>query len=83
MNSFGIDYNDFSASDHAGLYKIVDLQLKTGLAVFDSTYLQEWHCQKVEQNIPTKIAVQRLQNDVSDLDYELVRIQQKTKAAER
>lgn len=60
-----------------------DLQNKTGLAILDLTLLQEWHCLKTEQNIQKKKAIQSLQYDVNDLDYELVRIQQAMKASER
>lgn len=83
LSHFGITYNDFSGPIRTNLEDFSDLKRETGLAILDLTYLQEWYCLKVEKNIPKKMAIQSVQCDVSDLDYELVRIQQSMKASER
>lgn len=83
LNHFGVPLDDFSAPIRTSLEEFTDLKDKTGLALLNMTHLQEWSYLNAEQNIPKKMASQSLQCDVSDLDYELVRIQQAMKTSER
>lgn len=83
LNHFGVTLDDFVAPIRTNLEEVSDLKDKTGLALLDITHLQEWYYLNAEQNIPKKLAIQSLQSDVSDMDYELARIQQAMKTSER
>lgn len=81
MNRFGIAYSDFPGRTNLDAFS--ELKNNTGLALLDLTYLQEWHCSKIEQNMPKKIVLHRLQYEGNELDYELLHVKQAIKACER
>lgn len=71
LSCFGINLVDLPKQLLNDLYILADLKLKTGIVETDITYLREWYCHRVEDNMKKETTIRNIEFNIKNLERDL------------